>query len=293
MKKILRSICAILCSLSIFAGNLAGTATPIYADTNSAFEIDKDHVLTKYTGIGGDITIPKGVKTIGYKAFAGCSNLQSVKMPDSVTSIEESAFDSCAGLKEVQLSSKLKSIKASAFWGCGNLTKISIPKSVQEIGTTAFTNCEDLHGLYIPKSVKAIGNYAIGFLYYGDYVLTSNAVILGERNSEAMNYATKYNISFLTKANLKCKLTSVKAKNAKQILVKWNKNSSVNGYQIQYATNKKSLASAKTIKVSKNSYKISSVKKNKTYYVRIRGYRKIGGYTYYSNWSSCKSVRVR
>ena len=154
-------------------------------------------------------------------------------------------------------------------------------------------NCEDLHGLYIPKSVKTIGNYAIGFLYYGDYVLTSNAVILGERNSEAMNYATKYNISFLTKANLKCKLTSVKAKNAKQILVKWNKNSSVNGYQIQYATNKKSLASAKTIKVSKNSYKISSVKKNKTYYVRIRGYRKIGGYTYYSDWSSCKSVRVR
>ena len=78
MKKITQRICAVLCSVCLFAGNLSGIVTPAYADINSTFEIDKDHVLVKYNGIGGNITIPNGVVTIGHKAFSGCSNLQIV-----------------------------------------------------------------------------------------------------------------------------------------------------------------------------------------------------------------------
>ena len=43
-------------------------------------------------------------------------------------------------------------------------------------------------------------------------------------------------------------------------------------------------ASAKTIK---------KLKRKKVYYVRIRTYKKIGGTTYYSPWSSARSVRTR
>ena len=290
MKKITQRICAVLCSICLFAGNLSGIVTPAYADINSTFEIDKDHVLVKYNGIGGNITIPNGVVAIGHKAFSGCSNLQSVKMPNTVKSIEDSAFDSCSGLKEIRLSSNLKVIKDSAFWGCGKLEKITLPKSVSEIGTTAFTNCENLQAIYIPKTIKKIGSYAIGFLYYGDYVPTIDTVIMGEKNSEAMKYSQKYNIQFLTNSDLKCKLASLKHKNSKKILVKWNKNPVVSGYQLQYSTDKKFSKSVKTKNTSKTSYTISSVKKNKTYYVRIRGYRTISGKKYYSAWSKAKKV---
>lgn len=96
-----------------------------------------------------------------------------------------------------------------------------------------------------------------------------------------------------------CRLASVKLQSAKnvsgkKIKVKWKKNSKAGGYQIQYATNK-NFKSAKVIKVSSKSVEktISKLKKKKTYYVRIRGYKKTGGKTYYSAWSSAKKIVVR
>ena len=44
-----------------------------------------------------DITIPDGVTTIGFAAFANCASLQSVNIPNSVTEIYISAFAGCNG----------------------------------------------------------------------------------------------------------------------------------------------------------------------------------------------------
>ena len=82
--------------------------------------------------------------------------------------------------------------------------------------------------------------------------------------------------------------------NGKKIALKWKKNTSGTGYQIQYATDKKFKKECKTKTISKNkttSYTIKSLKKKKTYYVRIRTYKKLGN-TYYSGWSSAKKVKI-
>ena len=77
--------------------------------------------------------------------------------------------------------------------------------------------------------------------------------------------------------------------------ITWKKSSAVTGYQIQYSTSKTfSKAVTKTVK----SYKTTSLKVNnltvgKTYYVRIRTYRKYGGSTYYSKWSTAKHVKIK
>ena len=79
----------------------------------------------------------------------------------------------------------------------------------------------------------------------------------------------------------------------KKIALKW-KNTSGTGYQIQYATDKKFKKECKTKTISKNkttSYTIKSLKKKKTYYVRIRTYKKLGN-TYYSGWRSAKKVKI-
>lgn len=70
------------------------------------------------------------------------------------------------------------------------------------------------------------------------------------------------------------KISNFKASSmSKALKLTWKKKS-VDGYQIQYSLNK-DFKSAKTIKVSKSktSYTIKSLKANKKYYVRIRGYK--------------------
>ena len=71
--------------------------------------------------------------------------------------------------------------------------------------------------------------------------------------------------------------------------------SQVTGYQIQYSTSKKfSSSKMQTISSYKTtSYTIKSLKAKKTYYVRVRTYKKVGSKTYYSDWSDYKSVKTK
>ena len=100
-------------------------------------------------------------------------------------------------------------------------------------------------------------------------------------------------------AKVTVKKTTLKsAKNAKgkKLVVKWKKNTAGNGYQIQYSTSKKFAKGNKTKTISKNkttSYTIKKLKKKKTYYVRIRTYKKVSEKTYYSEWSSVKKVKIK
>ena len=92
------------------------------------------------------------------------------------------------------------------------------------------------------------------------------------------------------------KLKSVKNLKGKKLQVKWAKNAKSSGYEIQYSTSK-NFKGAKTLRISsgkKTSTKISSgLKKNKTYYVRIRCYKKSGKISSVSCWSGKKTVRIK
>ena len=94
----------------------------------------------------------------------------------------------------------------------------------------------------------------------------------------------------------KTTLKSAKNTKGKKLVVKWKKNTAGNGYQIQYSTSKKFAKGNKTKTISKNkttSYTIKKLKKKKTYYVRIRTYKKVSGKTYYSGWSSVKKATIK
>lgn len=94
------------------------------------------------------------------------------------------------------------------------------------------------------------------------------------------------------------KKTSINSisKGKKSFTVKWNKVSSqATGYQIKYSRNS-SMSGAKTVTVT--SYKttsktIKSLIAKKKYYVQIRTYKKTSSGTYYSAWSSKRSVTTK
>jgi hypothetical protein len=61
---------------------------------DSDFEI-VNGVLIRYHGMGGNVTIPNSVTTIGDFAFSACHSLTSVTIPNSVTTINDYAFQNC------------------------------------------------------------------------------------------------------------------------------------------------------------------------------------------------------
>lgn len=94
------------------------------------------------------------------------------------------------------------------------------------------------------------------------------------------------------------KATSIKSlsKGKKSFKVKWKKISSVNGYQIQYSTDKKLKKGCKTYTVKKGSATSATIKKlkgKKKYYVRVRTYKVVAGQKVYSSWSKVKTVTTK
>lgn len=116
-------------------------------------EIDNPHffkisngVLTRYSGPGGDITIPREVTVIGRHAFYHQFSLTSVTIPDTVTCIGEDAFAHCRNLERVTIPDSVTAIGSQAFFCCEKLSDLKIPDSVVCIGPAAFMNCFSLAG---------------------------------------------------------------------------------------------------------------------------------------------------
>lgn len=83
---------------------------------------------------------------------------------------------------------------------------------------------------------------------------------------------------------------------SKEVTVKWSKLDRATGYEIYRAESKK--GSYKKIATVKKASTVSytdtkSLKKGKTYYYKVRAYVKVNGKTYYSDYSSVKSVKVK
>ena len=89
-------------------------------------------------------------------------------------------------------------------------------------------------------------------------------------------------------------LTGLKKAN-RSFTASWKKNIQATGYQIQYAADSRFTKERKTVIVGKQSatrYKISGLKNKKTYYVRIRSYKRVGKKVLYSSWSTVKKIWV-
>ncbi len=94
----------------------------------------------------------------------------------------------------------------------------------------------------------------------------------------------------------KVKSVSVTNVSGRKLYIKWKEASeSISGYKVQYATDADFTEnkSTKTVKSSKNTYTTSALKKGKTYYIRIRAYKKTSdGDVIYGKWSDVKKIKI-
>ena len=138
--------------------------------------------LEKYTGAGGEVRIPEGVKTIGYRAFYACTSLTKVVIPTAVKCVEKEAFRGCTSLCDISVDSE--EIEIDAFAGCVSLSRLELGDSVRAIGSRAFENAKALEFLRLPKGLRVMGDRVFG----GCFALThievdaANEVYLCQNN---------------------------------------------------------------------------------------------------------------
>ena len=269
------------------------TLSDVSINDNGSVTGDGEIVYCSHTFSKGKITIQPSCTRTGVKLYTctECGETKTETIPKIAHTYKTT---------KTKATTKKNGSIVTKCSVCGNVSKkttIYYPKTIT-LSTTSYTyngkvkkpsvTVKDSKGKKISskyytvscsKGRKNVGQYTVTVKFKGNYSGT-----------------VKKTFTIKPKATTLSKVTAGK----KAFTVKWKKQTSqTTGYQIQYSTSSK-FKGAKTVTVSKNkttSKKISKLKANKKYYVRVRTYKtvKVNGKNtkIYSSWSKAKTVKTK
>lgn len=102
------------------------------------------------------VVIEPGVTSIGYWAFANCTNLKTISLPDGITLIEADAFYN-SGLTSIVLPNSVTEVQESAFSNCKQLASCDLGRGIKHIGKNCFWDCTALKSLKWSDCLETIG----------------------------------------------------------------------------------------------------------------------------------------
>ncbi|BFU26177.1 leucine rich repeat protein, BspA family [Entamoeba histolytica] len=105
-------------------------------------------------------TIPIEVKSLGFRCFYRCYDIQSINIPTNVSKIGNYCFKYCSSLQTIEIPTSISKIGGSCFSECYSLTSLNIPTSVIEIGDDCFIRCSSLTSINI-EDIKYISEERI------------------------------------------------------------------------------------------------------------------------------------
>lgn len=147
------------------------------------YEKDEGTILERITSI----TIPEGITSIDYAAFAYLPSLESILLPDTLEYLGDDVFIGCVNLvghyynnlqyvgsvsnpcmalipsesskelSNISIDERCKFITSMAFKTHLNIQEIVIPESVISISSRAFYMCSNLTKITLPENLKFIG----------------------------------------------------------------------------------------------------------------------------------------
>jgi len=245
-----------------------------------------------------EVTIPGSVTTIGFMAFANCSNLKKVVLNKGITTIEGSAFSYCTSLSSITIPEGISVIDTRTFEECTSLQSVSIPKSVTVIKDYAFSFCDSLtnvtlpdnvayidqgafyscsmKSVTIPKSIKEIGYSAFGFLDRKDAESKiAGFTVKGYTGTAAEQYAKNNSFSFVPLGSVAKNTSSAQKSTAKPSLDVVKKGSvrtvggskfkvtSSNTVSLKAPVSKKitKIVIPKKVKINNKYYKVTAIEK--------------------------------
>lgn len=106
------------------------------------------------------VTLGPGVKTIGEKAFSGCTQLKDAALNEGLESIGDEAFAGTASLKTLDLPDSLTSLGSKVFQGSG-LEKIDLSATRMEtLPYGTFRDCAQLRDIILGDGITIIEDAA-------------------------------------------------------------------------------------------------------------------------------------
>ena len=273
-----------------------------------------------------NLVLPDSMEEIGSYAFDDCSSLSYVVIPKNIKKIDSLAFSSCKKLKDVYYKGSKSDWKKIKNEGSQSIdTNAGIKDAtihynytpdeltVDKVKTTKFT-CTD-------KAVKINWekvNGAAGYRVYAYNAKTkkwstaatvSASTISFKQTGLKSGTTYKYKVKAYAKQDgktywgeasdtmtttTKPAQPAIKSTSASTSAVRlnWNAVSGANGYRVvRYDANAKKWASVGTIKTT--SFKETKLKGKTSYKYKVKAYRKVGGATYWSEYSAVKSVKTK
>ena len=103
------------------------------------------------------VALSSNVASIGYNAFSGCSQLQSLDFLETVKSIDSAAFQNCRTLRDIALGPSITSLGGSAFYGCTSVTQLVANCSIDEWADGVFRSCNNLQTVVFGDAVTGLG----------------------------------------------------------------------------------------------------------------------------------------
>ena len=142
--------------------------------------------------------------------------------------------------------------------------------------------------IYNSKLLKKNTDYTLTYSA-NKAIGTATLTVSGKGNFSGTKKLTFY---IVPKPTALGKLTSPKTK---QLKVTWTKNTTGGGYQVVYSTSSsfKKLSQKTVTGNTKTTVTLTGLTAKKTYYVKIRSFKIVNGYKYYSSYSSVKAVYVK
>lgn len=260
----------------------------------SVFHTYEDNYEFSVNGIyltGGDYYL--GIK--GYNSYSMLVSVDSLS--ESFTETQDSDNNSASKASKIALEKKYKGVLAQNDEL--DYYKFSIPARGKV--TVNLTNSTDdtikysiydsnLNGAYMNTLYESNKVAQEVTLVGGTYYLAISQNYDG-KGVGSYNFSLNYTLNIPDGPTIK----SVKNTSKKKITVKWGKVSGADGYELQYSKDKKFKkgVTKKVLSSSSSSVSYTGLTKKKTYYVRIRSYKKINNSVKYSKWSAKKSVKIK
>lgn len=143
-------------------------------------------------------------------------------------------------------------------------------------------------------------------VYSGKKQLSSKYYTVSYKNNKNVGYGTvtvkgkgsysKASGTAKFKINLKKPIfTYTRSTKRKTFTIIWKKTGGNSGWQVQYSLDKKFRSGVRNVNLKSQNTKLTvrKLRSRKNYYIRVRGYKKVGGKMMYSSWSNVKRVKIK
>lgn len=152
-------------NMYVYEGNVYYGKTLVFANPNTYRPIIKDGTtvissMAFKNSKAIQVVLPDSVTEIDNYAFYGAKNLRRVIFGSGLRTIGDRAFDGCSSLIGADIPAKVSSIGSYAFYECKKLETVILPTSISKVNKYTFAYCDSLKNVVVPRNVVSIGENA-------------------------------------------------------------------------------------------------------------------------------------